>query len=132
MGGRGRVGEVRGEGEVEGRGVAWSGRAFASSGKPRCHVGEGFSGEGRILGGLWHRALPDERGWPWAGCGIGPRPIKWVVLGGLWHRALPDERGLEVGEREGGLRGVGGRSFHRGSPDATWGVGFPGEGRILG
>jgi hypothetical protein len=30
----------------------------------------------------------------------------------LWHRALPDEEGL-------GDAGVGGRSIHRGSPDAT-------------
>jgi len=30
----------------------------------------------------------------------------------LWHRALPDEEGH-------GVWGFGGRSFHRGSPDAT-------------
>ena len=38
----------------------WEGvRFIGEAPMPR---GEGFPGKGRILGRLWHRALPDERG----------------------------------------------------------------------
>jgi len=75
----------------------WS--AFVSSGKPRCHEGEGVRGMDGLrpawmASPAWSAGGKPKRGTP---CGFGPCPMK---------RAL-------------GVRKARGRSFPRGSPDAT-------------